>query len=268
MDGIRVLLVEDNALQLEILRESLGEQAGINIVGTAVNGVEALEKCRELCPQVLVCDLVMPHMDGFTLLDKLDPAVRPMVIALTSLNRADFIKRALELGVSDYMIKPVHADALAARIRGLVSPDVHTEAIVSDPAHAKSTQRRRRSSDKGEHTCEQLATSMLMQLGVPPHLSGYAYLQTAIVLTVASPDLVRRLTHTLYPLVAERHHTTPGCVERAIRHAAAVAWDRGAAASLHRLLGRNGPIVIDKPTNGELIAQLSERIRLSRVERI
>ena len=253
VDPIRVLIAEDNPFQLEMLKESLSGQDDIEIAGTASNGMVALNMIRDLHPQVLVCDLVMPLMDGFALIDKLDGENRPLIIALSILGREDFVKRAIQMGVNDYLIKPTNGAVLADRIRSLVH-----SGVARQPAAAQETAK----PEKAAPATAKLVTSLLMQLGVPANLTGYSYLHAAIIIAVDSPEVVHQLTQSLYPVIAEQFQTTSSSVERAIRHAVTSAWDRGAAEAYHRLLGRTGPMMHDKPTNRELIAQLAERVRI------
>lgn len=257
MDPIRVLIAEDNPFQLEMLRESLTGQDEIEIVGTAGNGMVALDMIRDLHPQVLVCDLVMPLMDGFALIDKLDGENRPLIIALSILGREDFVKRAIQMGVNDYLIKPTNGAVLADRIRSLVHSGTAKQPAAS-PAATQETAK----PEKAAPATAKFVTSLLMQLGVPANLTGYSYLHAAIIIAVDSPEVVHQLTQSLYPVIAEQFQTTSSSVERAIRHAVTSAWDRGAAEAYHRLLGRTGPMMHDKPTNRELIAQLAERVRI------
>lgn len=256
VDPIRVLIAEDNPFQLEMLRESLSGQDDIEIAGTASNGMVALDMIRDLHPQVLVCDLVMPLMDGFALIDKLSGENRPLIIALSMLGREDFVKRAIQMGVNDYLIKPTNGAVLADRIRSLVRNGTGKQPAASPAAQETAK------PEKAAPATAKLVTSLLMQLGVPANLTGYSYLHAAIIIAVDSPEVVHQLTQALYPVIAEQFQTTSSSVERAIRHAVTSAWDRGAAEAYHRLLGRTGPMMHDKPTNRELIAQLAERVRI------
>ncbi|MCH5287894.1 MAG: sporulation transcription factor Spo0A [Christensenellaceae bacterium] len=254
METIRVLIAEDNALQRSLLADGLDGHSGIQIVGAAANGLDALEMIQRLHPQVLLLDMVLPSLDGFGLLEKLQqfPASqRPAVIATTSLGRDDFITRAMELSVAYYMVKPLDMAFLTRQILSAV----HREApVLSAPAPPP---------DEPEDI-ERLATAMLMQIGVPAHLSGYKFIRSALMMVTDRPELFSSLTRVLYPEIAREFGTTASCVERAIRHAISLTWDRGGGENYRKLLGRQASTIGDKPTNSEFLAQVGEGIRLRR----
>lgn len=254
MESIHVLIVEDNALQRNLLSDGLDGHHGIQVVGAAADGQEALEMMARLHPEVILLDMVMPRLDGFGLLEKLQefPAdQRPAVIVTTSLGRDDFITRAMELGVAYYMVKPIDLPFLTKQIFNAVHrelPRLPTPVLPPE--------------DPDER--ERLATAMLMQIGVPAHLSGYKFIRLALTMVVDRPELFSSLTRVLYPEIAREYGTTASCVERAIRHAISLTWDRGGGENYRRLLGRQASTVGVKPTNSEFLAQVSEGIRLRR----
>lgn len=254
METIRVLIAEDNALQRSLLADGLDGHNGIRVVGAVSDGVEALDMIQQLHPQVLLLDMVLPRMDGFGLLERLQqlqPALRPAVIATTSLGRDDFITRAMELNVAYYMVKPLDMTFLIRQILATVrreSPPV--PAPLPPPEEPEDVER--------------LVTSMLMQIGVPAHLSGYKFIRAALLMVMDRPELFSGLTRTLYPEIARQFNTTASCVERAIRHAISLTWDRGGGENYRRLLGRQASTVGEKPTNSEFLAQVGEGIRLRR----
>ena len=255
MEPIRVLIAEDNALQRGLLVDGLDGQGGIEVIGTASNGQEAFEMIQELRPQVLLLDMVLPLLDGYGLLEKLQPLPpeqRPAVIATTSLGRDDFITRAMELSVAYYMVKPLDIPFLIRQIMSCVQRSAPTAASAPRPP-----------ADEPEDV-ERLVTAMLMQIGVPPHLSGYKFIRAALLMVTDRPELFSGLTRVLYPEIARQFGTTASCVERAIRHAISLTWDRGGSENYRRLLGRQASILGDKPTNSEFLAQVGEGIRMRR----
>ena len=255
MESIRVLIAEDNSLQRNLLADGLDGLNGIQIIGSAANGLEALDLIQRLRPQVLLLDMVLPRLDGYGLLEKLQqlPAnERPAVIATTSLGRDDFITRAFELSVAYYMVKPIDLPFLARQILSAVHCGAPSMTAVPPPPPEEPDD------------LERLVTAMLMQIGVPAHLSGYKFIRTALMAVIDRPELFSSLTRVLYPEIARQFGTTPSCVERAIRHAISLTWDRGGGENYRRLLGRQASTVGDKPTNSEFLAQVSEGIRLKR----
>lgn len=255
MEPIRVLIAEDNILQRNLLTDGLDGHSGIQVIGAAANGLEALDMIQRLRPQVLLLDMVLPSLDGFGLLEKmqqLPSGERPAVIAATALGRDDFITRAMELGVAYYMVKPLDMAFLIRQIlfaahREMPAAPAPVQPIAEEPEDV-----------------ERLVTAMLMQIGMPAHLSGYKFTRTALVMVIDRPELFSSLTRVLYPEIARSFGTTASCVERAIRHAISLTWDRGGGENYRRLLGRQASTVGEKPTNSEFLAQVGEGIRLRR----
>jgi len=249
MEPVRVLVAEDNPAIRESLVASLSGRWGIQVVGAARNGVEAIHMVRERMPHVLICDMVMPQLDGFGVLEevsRMEVGHRPRVIALTALNRDDFISRAISLGASYYMVKPADTDFLVQQIMKLAGRE--------EPRRAAPVQE--------EETSEQEVAGLLLRAGVPAHLSGYRFLLRAVMMVLERPEYLGSMTRELYPAVASCYDTMASCVERSIRHAINVTWQRGGAAAFEQILNRRVFSGNEKPTNCELIALLSERVRL------
>lgn len=246
MEAVRVLVAEDDQEQREALVKELGRYVDVRVVGAAKNGVEAIRLMRERLPAVMVCDMVMPQLDGFAVLEavaRMEDAHRPRVIALTALSREDFITRAMELGVSHYMIKPVDMAVLLEQILRLAGRGA---------LHDRQE----------ESTVEHKVAGMLLDMGIPAHLNGYRFLLCSSLLVLEKPDYLASITHMLYPAVAQCFETTASCVERSIRHAINMAWQRGGSAAFAAVLKMRTFSENEKPTNCELIALISERIRL------
>lgn len=254
MNLVRVLVAEDNLFQQEALIASLSAQQCIQVVGAASNGVEAVRMVIEEAPQVLICDMVMPQLDGFGVLERvsrMDPLRRPRVIVLTALNRDDFIGRAISLGASYYMVKPVDPGFLAHQVLELarsLSPD-------SAPPPAPRT------AQGGKVAIDGYVADLLLRIGVPPHLNGYKFIRQAVMMAIEQPRILDRVTKSLYPAVADHFQTTPSRVERSIRHAIYLTWERGGAAPFAQIVERSDFPSHVRPTNCEFIALLSERIR-------
>ncbi len=247
MEPVRVLVAEDNAEVRENLVRGLGHQHGMQVVGAAENGVEAMRLVRECLPDVMICDMVMPQKDGFGVLEEvshMEASHRPRVIALTALSRDDFISRAIGLGASYYMVKPADIGFLARQIMKLAGRDEAVQELAP------------------EETSEQEVAGLLLRAGMPAHLSGYRFLLRAVTMVLERPEYLSSVTRELYPAVARSCDTMASCVERSIRHAINVTWERGGAAALEQILNRRMFSGNDKPTNCELIALLSERVRL------
>ena len=246
MGPVRVLVAEDDQEQRESLVKELNRHPNVRVIGAARNGVEAIRLMRERLPAVVVCDMIMPQLDGFAVLEavsRMEERQRPKVIALTALSRDDFITRAMDLGVSHYMLKPADMAVLLEQILRLAGRGMHT-------------------GQQAEETAEQAVARLLLDLGIPVHLSGYRFLLCSALLVMNKPDYLARVTNMLYPAVAQCFDTTASCVERSIRHAINMTWQRGGASAFADVLNRRVFSENDKPTNCELIALISERMRL------
>lgn len=256
MDKVRVVVADDNLQLQSMIADFLRQQSGIEVVGTAANGIEAIRLVQEEEPDVLVCDMIMPQMDGYGVLEQLASMKlikRPGVIALTALGRDDFITRAINLGACYYMVKPFDFSILAQR--------VFETAGEMDRAGAISI-RIRAEESTGEENLEERIANLFLTVGIPAHIKGYQYLREAVRMVIDNPDLMGRITKELYPGIAHRFGTTSSKVERAIRHAIEVAWNRGRIEALDEAFGRNVCSLDDKPTNGEFIALVSDRLRI------
>jgi len=258
MENVRVVVADDNLPLRDMVARFLSNQEGIEIVGIAANGVEAIDLVCEQEPDVLVCDMIMPEMDGYGVLERLSDMKlkhKPGVIALTALGRDDFIARAVKLGVHYYMVKPFDFSILAQRIFEMAGEEARAEAL-------NERYSRERKESTGEESMEERIANLFLTVGIPAHIKGYQYLREAVKMVIDNPDLMGRITKELYPGIAHRFGTTSSKVERAIRHAIEVAWNRGRIEALDEAFGRNVCSLDDKPTNGEFIALVSDRLRV------
>ncbi|MBQ4266091.1 MAG: sporulation transcription factor Spo0A [Clostridia bacterium] len=256
MEKVRVVVADDNLQLQSMITEYLNQQSGIEVVGAASNGIEAVRLVQEKKPDVLVCDMIMPQMDGYGVLESLAAmklAQRPGVIALTALGRDDFITRAINLGACYYMVKPFDFSVLTQRVLEAAGENERAAAI--------GLQMREEACTNADNLEERIA-NLFLTVGIPAHIKGYQYLREAVKMVIENPDLMGRITKELYPGIAHRFGTTSSKVERAIRHAIEVAWNRGRIEALDEAFGRNVCSLDDKPTNGEFIALVSDRLRI------
>ena len=254
MNTIRVLIVDDNEELREAMGQYLRQQPDIAVAGEAGNGADALKLIREKQADVMLLDMIMPALDGFGVLaqmQRLPPDKRPRVIAVTALGRDDFIRRAVEMGVQYYMIKPVDMPVLLERIR-----DVAQGRIPQDGAS--------RTVNAQGLTLEDKISNLFLAMGIPAHIKGYQYLREGIVLVVENPQMISGITKELYPAIAHRFNTSSSKVERAIRHAIEVAWSRGRVDTLNKAFGCTVALPDDKPTNGEFIALMADKLSMDR----
>lgn len=257
METVRVVVADDNAQLRGMVTEYLMQQSGIEVVGAAADGVQAIALVEQHEPDVLICDMIMPQMDGYAVLERLAKmklSHLPGVIALTALGRDDFIARAINLGACYYMVKPFDVTLLAQRVFEAAGEIGRADALGNRLC-------RETSSDLAESLEERIA-NLFLTVGIPAHIKGYQYLREAVKMVIDNPDLMGRITKELYPGIAHRFGTTSSKVERAIRHAIEVAWNRGRIEALDEAFGRNVCSLDDKPTNGEFIALVSDRLRI------
>ena len=251
----RILIVDDHGSLRRTMAEYLRKQDGIEEVGEAANGADALKLLREKTFDILVTDIVMPMMDGYMLLEqlrRLQISPMPKIIVASALGRDDFIARAIELGAQFYMVKPFEPDHLLNHIRELADGSAHLLPATHTPApvHIQSLDER--------------LGSLFLTIGIPAHIKGYQYLRCGIKMVIDQPDMINRITKELYPSIAKHFGTSASKVERAIRHAIEVAWNRGRVETLNKAFGCRVCTPEDKPTNGEFIAMLADKLSLER----
>ena len=248
MEKIRVMLADDNQSVLRLLTDYFAKKEDIELVGAVSNGAEVLDTVRTALPDVLVLDIIMPRQDGFMTLEALERlALRPRVIVLTGLARDDFIMRAIRLGASYYMVKPFDMNLLYERIVEIAGLG---DGVVSEapPLSADSV--------------DEQVTNIFLTLGIPAHIKGYQYLREAVRLVTEDHDIINRITKELYPSIARRFDTSASKVERAMRHAIEVAWSRGRLDAVNRMYGSKVFSPEDRPTNGEFIALVADKLAL------
>ena len=252
MNSIRTAIVDDNDELRSSMSQYLQTQKDISVVGEAGNGMDAMKMIQEKQPDVVLLDMIMPSLDGFGVLTQLQhvPAdKRPRVIAVTALGRDDFIRRAVEMGVMYYMIKPVDLPVLADRIRDVMQ---HKGALPADGPFLSAS----------GLSLDDRISNLFLAMGIPAHIKGYQYLREAIKLVIETPGMIGGITKELYPAIARRFGTTSSKVERAIRHAIEVAWSRGRVDTLNKAFGCEVAQPDEKPTNGEFIALIADKLSM------
>lgn len=241
----KVIIAECTPEARKLLAEGLKKQ-GIDIVAEATDGQDAYLKAVRLKPTVVVCDLFLPRMDGLQLISETKRslgAVCPSFVVLSAINNEALFGECLDEGAAYCMLKPVEVSVLAERIKRLQKR--------GNAAHGR---------DGGD--LEAQVTKIIHQIGVPAHIKGYQYLRTAILMAVEDAGVINAVTKVLYPTVAKQYKTTSSRVERAIRHAIEVAWDRGDVDVLNSFFGYTVQNSRGKPTNSEFIAMIADNLRL------
>ncbi|AOZ79068.1 sporulation transcription factor Spo0A [Clostridium pasteurianum] len=253
---ISVLIADDNKEFCNILNDYLLNQSDIVVVGIAKDGIEALKLIEEKKPDLVILDIIMPHLDGLGVLEKLaniniDPV--PNVIVLSAVGQDKITQRAITLGADYYVVKPFDMDVFTKRIRQMFNNTIlDSETKKTMPISEKAADVK--ISQSVPLDLEDEITSIIHEIGVPAHIKGYMYLREAINMVVDNIELLSAVTKELYPSIAKKYNTTASRVERAIRHAIEVAWSRGQVDTIHNGKG--------KPTNSEFIAMIADKLRL------
>lgn len=260
MSTVKIVIADDNKDFCDILYEFFSKQNDIDVVGVAHNGLEALEFIETKKPDVIVLDIIMPHLDGIGVLEKIATGnyYRPKIVMLTAFGQETMTQRAVELGADYYILKPFDIDTLCNRIRHLARGQSHVIPHTNSSAQvaATSAQVRTRSLDVE-------VTNIIHQMGVPAHIKGYQYLRDAIIFVIEEVNLLGAVTKELYPMIAEKYNTTASRVERAIRHAIELAWDRGNVDMMNKFFGYTINLERGKPTNSEFIAMVADKLRIA-----
>ncbi|MGC2872995.1 sporulation transcription factor Spo0A [Ihubacter sp. mB4P-1] len=262
MDKIKLGLVDDNKDFCEALQAYFSRQEDMEISFTAEDGIGAINQIQNSEVDVLILDLIMPHMDGFGVLESLNTMELnkyPHVIMVSAVGQDAMIQRAIAMGAEYYLVKPISMDILAKRIRQIMSREMSGRCEVNNIGFNLN-----RSAGYKENDLEIEITNLIHEVGVPAHIKGYHYLRDAITIVVNNMDILSAVTKELYPTIAKMNNTTPSRVERAIRHAIEVAWNRGRIETIDALFGYTVKNDKGKPTNSEFIAIIADKLRLER----
>ncbi len=256
MENKKKILIADASDDFrEILADAIRAEEDLELVGTVRDGQDAVRLALELSPDVLVLDLVLGRMDGMDVLDAL-PSHHCSTLVLSSFARGCVAEEVASKGGSYYMMKPCRVSSIIERVRLLATQHWSNESNAPETTVANLAPVRQ--------NLESLVTSIIHEIGVPAHIKGYQYLREAIMMTVEDMDVINAVTKVLYPEVAKKFGTTASRVERAIRHAIEVAWDRGDLETLQKYFGYTVSNTKGKPTNSEFIAMIADRLVLQR----
>jgi two-component system response regulator (stage 0 sporulation protein A) len=255
---IRIVIADDNADISNLLREYLGSDTDLDIVGVAKNGVETLERVETEKPDVLLLDIIMPELDGLGVLESLKSIPeKPIIIVYSAISHDKVTNTAITLGADYYMVKGIDLKHLKKRIKSYFMETKDLPDTMEISGNSSFPQ-------NGEEKTD-LATELsgiLQEAGILPHIKGYSYLREAITEVIDNVDLLSAVTKELYPNIANKFNTTSSRVERAIRHSIEVSWNRGLLDNLNNIHGYSVNFEKGKPTNSEFIALISDKFRL------
>jgi len=248
-NAINLIMADENKESINDLLKELPKEK-FNIIAVAEDGAQLFNLIKEHRPDVVVMDLVLPQLDGFAVMEKLkNEGIDTNIIIHTSLSLNGFINKAMQLGAKYYAIKPFSTQVLQKRIEEIY-----------EMRDANST-----IANVNVGKMEEKITNIFITVGIPAHIKGYQFLREAIKLAIANPEIINSITKKLYPTIAERYSTSASKVERAIRHAIEVAWNRGKIENINNVFGLKVYSSNEKPTNGEFIALVADKMLIEGV---
>jgi two-component system response regulator (stage 0 sporulation protein A) len=249
LDKTKILIVDDSIETLNNIKSKLQQEEKFEVIGMCQSVKEAYNFILAKSPDIIITEIVLKGEDGFELLEKINAMdKKPKVMVLSALSQESFVEKAMQLGASYFMAKPFNADTLVKRLYEIASL---SKQSVSVPA-VKSQNK----------LLDEKITNIFITVGIPAHIKGYQFLREAIKMAIANPEIINSITKKLYPSIAEKFDTSSSKVERAIRHAIEVAWNRGKIENINSLFGVKVYSDNEKPTNGEFIALVADKMLL------
>ena len=248
MENVNVVIVDDNPMILNTLDEVISSEAGLSVIGRADNGKDAIDMIKDTQPDVVLLDLVMPQMDGITVVENIKKKTsmlkNPAFIILSAVGGEQMTEEAFQAGANYFLMKPFDKDILVNKIRRIGKRPVRPVPGKVLEAPLKAATPEEAAMNREEYMKEHLETDitkMLHELGIPAHIKGYQYLRDAISMVVRDREMMEAVTKILYPEIAKKNYTSSSRVERAIRHAIEVAWGRGSLEVIDELFGYTIP---------------------------
>jgi len=258
-EKLKVMVVDDNKEFVKLLTLFIDSQTDMKFVGSLYSGISVIDKIKDWKPNVLLLDMIMPDRDGLQVLKELEEAEledKPYVIIMSLAGQEKITHKAISMGAMYYIIKPFDIQNIIEKMR---------DVLISDNVKVKELREVQyvtfRTFSKTE-PMEIKVANIIHELGVPAHIKGYQYLREAIILVIENIDVISAITKTLYPLLSKKFKTTPSRVERAIRHAIELAWNRGDTNLQNKYFGYSQHSNKGKPTNSEFIALLADKLTL------
>ena len=246
MDKIKVLMIDDNVQLIEAVKEFFSSSKLVEVVASANDGLEGIKKIENEIYDVIILDLIMPNKDGLYVLEQMKKKnLNKKVIVATSYNTQEVIREVSDYGVNYYILKPFDFDDLEKRILDICNKQKEGKNI-----------------DLHYNNLQISITKILHELGIPSHIKGYQYIRDGVSLIFENPDMIGGITKELYPELASKFDTTVSRVERAIRHAIEVSWNRGNWDLMEEIFGNSVDIDRAKPTNSEFIVTVADKLRL------
>lgn len=244
-----VFLLQDTEKANEELKKTFYQDERFSVVGEETDGERAIEKILKLSPDYVVLEIILTGCDGLCVMEKVlreNPNVKFLFLSI--LKNEEIVEKAMTLGAKYFMAKPFNSSILTERLLELID--------------GKSNFSFREKSK--ENNLDERISNIFINVGIPPHIKGYCFLREGVKMAVKDPTIINNITKKLYPMIGEKYNTTASKVERAIRHAIEVAWNRGRIESINNILGVRAYVGSEKPTNGEFIALVADKMLLER----
>jgi len=257
MNKIKLAIIDDSLQMKQEVSKYFSENPNYEVVLQSSDGERASEEVKDCGADIVLLDLVLPGKDGFIVLNELNSNYpQCSVIITTALCGDNFVHKAMQMGAKDFLVKPFNVETLEKRIESVYKSEQtadmqkKVDSLVSE-YHGQSS---------FNHNLDEKISNIFITVGIPAHIKGYQFLREAIKMAVDSPEIVNSITKKLYPSIAERFNTSASKVERAIRHAIEVAWNRGKIENINSVFGLQVYGTNEKPTNGEFIALVADKM--------
>ena len=245
-----IVLLQDTKENLEELTNLFLSASDYQVLDATCDGERAINSVLEKSPHFLITDLVLKGNDGLKVLEKVKKNSGVKVIVLSALCSNQIIAETMSMGASYFMAKPINLELLLERLE-TISKEDNQPGVIESMAKAKN-----------KISLDERISKIFINVGIPPHIKGYSFLREGVKMAVSDPEIINNITKKLYPLIGEKYNTTASKVERAIRHAIEVAWNRGRIESINSILGVRAYVGAEKPTNGEFIALVADKMLL------
>lgn len=252
----KIVVVDSNESYCSGLKDYFLESRNdLRVVATFGNLVDGVEYISDNPVDIVICDILLPNADGFEFVSELKSlglSKLPKIIFASALSGEGFIQKAFEVGASYYMVKPINYELLENRIVGILKDEFASNSVASSEQNIFTKPREKHLDEK--------ITNIFITVGIPAHIKGYQFLREAIKMAIEKPEIINSITKKLYPSIADKFETSASKVERAIRHAIEVAWNRGKIENINNLFGIRVYGSNEKPTNGEFIALVADKM--------
>ena len=245
----KVVILQDSQESINLVYSALKSSQEFEVLSMTTDGTQGFSSILNYKPDFVITGIVLKNLDGFAVMDKIrSSGIKTKVVVLSSFTSVGVIERAMNSGAVYYIAKPFNQELLVSRLLELCE---EREVFVAE-----------KSIEKRKGTLEEKISKIFISVGIPPHIKGYHYLREGVKMAVENPDVINNITKQLYPKIGEKFSTTASKVERAIRHAIEVAWNRGRIETINSLLGIRAYVGNEKPTNGEFIALIADKMLL------